>query len=509
MNTAYGKKLLLELKESGDLARQGIVFRTAENKYLYDTGTGKVVLLDETSAPIINALLDTSIDLPSFSSLLVSDETANSIADFFQAEHLLCAPQITHFVDPRLLMSENNLQCEQLIIELTGKCNLRCKYCTYNDYFEQTRAFNDLFINFETAKKAIDYAYSHRSKKSFAISFYGGEPLLNFSVMRKCIEYCLTKYSDVKTAFAFTTNLTLMTHEIAEYLAQVPNMNIVVSIDGPEKIHNQNRIFANGSPSFEAAFRGFKNLCKAADRYGNISIHINSVLMPPYTEERFTEINDFFESLAKIAPPETTVSATYPLTGSIPHSFIEELKQKGYKTNEDVSWLEWALRKAREINELPSMPNLFTDLMRKYLGDIYHRRLVDAPMDKYCWNGCCVPGNRRLYVCTDGTYKVCEKMGEVPSIGHVDTGIDFGIVKSVYIDQYENASIGDCSNCWAINLCDVCYSLCYAEQGIDIKRKRELCPETRQTALSKLCLYHEMMETNPSIIEKISLLERT
>lgn len=67
------------------------------------------------------------------------------------------------------------MQVQQLIIELTGKCNLRCKYCIYNDYYEENRDFNTSDISFETAKKAIDYAYAHRHPDHFSITFYGGE----------------------------------------------------------------------------------------------------------------------------------------------------------------------------------------------------------------------------------------------------------------------------------------------------------------------------------------------
>lgn len=503
-----GKTALIGLKESGDMHRQGITFHTSMNSYLYDTGTGKVVLLDEITAPIIDALMNKDVTSSEFADLLDNEELADKIAMFLTEEHLLCNPPITHFVDYSPFMSEENMQCEQLIIELTGKCNMRCRYCTYNDHYDETRSFNDVSIDFDTAKKAIDYAYSHRNEDLFAVTFYGGEPLLNFDVMKKCIDYCLETYSGTNTSFSFTTNLTLMTSEIAEYLVQVPNMSIVVSIDGPERIQNQNRVFAQGTPSFSSAFKGLKILCDAIGKFGQIELAISTVLMPPYTAAKFDEINDFFESLDML-PEGTIVSATYPSPGSIPNSVLEKLLRDGYDPLRDVSWLDWASEKAKVRNDLPKAPNLFTKLIRQMLVGVHQRRLVEAPIDKYGFNACCIPTNRRLYVCADGTYMLCEKIGEAPPLGNVDIGIDFDAVKEYYLTQYESASIGDCSQCWAVNLCDICYAECYSKSGINIERKRQLCKDTRETALLKLRLYHSFMETSPDVVKQISILERT
>lgn len=345
-------------------------------------------------------------------------------------------------------------------------------------------------------------------KKTFAITFYGGEPLLNFKVMKQCIEYCLKEYSEVETSFGFTTNLTLMTEEIADYLAKVPNLSMVVSLDGPEEIHNQNRTFANGAPSFDATYRGLQYLCNAIRRHGHIELMINSVLMPPYTAERFSKINDFFESLT-FMPKNSMVSATYPVAGSVPDSFIENLVKQGYDETQDINWVDWSEKRIRFLEKLPESPNLYSDIMRKFIGSIHNRRLVEEPLDRYFWNACCNPGNRRLYVCTDGTYKVCEKIGNAPPLGDVDTGLDFDAIKEKYFDEYEKVSMGDCSTCWALNLCDICYAECYCERGVDIERKRRQCVDTRRTALKKLSLYHEILETNPSIIEQVSKLERS
>lgn len=509
MKASSNREYLMALKKSERMYSQGIAFSTDSNAYFYDTGTGNVIHLDDDSAPIINALFDDSIGSHEFQNMLVKDEVVDSIVEFLQKENLLMRPDEAHFFDMTKYLCEEGLECQQLIIELTGQCNLRCKYCVYNEHYEHNREFNEEYIDFNTARKAIDYAYAHRSSKNFAIGFYGGEPLLNFRVMRECIDYCINTYKAVSPVFAFTSNLTLMTKEIAEYLAQVPNMSIIVSLDGPKDIQNRNRTFANGAPTFDAVYHGLKLLCEAIKEHNsNCQLNINSVFMPPFTKERFEQINAFFESLSFL-PENSSVTATYPAPGSITTDFLLQARDQEENQEKEIEWVSWAINKVKQGGKLPNSPNLYSSLMNRMLGDIFNRRVTKLPTDTHCWNACCIPGNRRLYVCTDGTYKLCEKMGESPSIGNVDAGIDFSSIKEYYLDQYERASLPDCTNCWAVNLCSVCYCSCYNENGVDIEQKREKCQYAKETALVWLRLYYEIYENNPEIIEQISHLERT
>ena len=335
---------LCELKRTREYRRLGTLFTTSRYIYLYDTGTGKVVQLDEEAQKCFKALFDDTIDEYKFRSIVEEIPSINSICKFIQEENLLCCPAITKFVGSDALYTDELFRCSQLTIELTGKCNLRCKYCIYNDYFDGMRTFNTSNIDFETARKAIDFVFDHRNEEHLAITFYGGEPLLNFQVMRQCIDYCLEKSNPTNLSFSFTTNLTLMTPEIADYIAQVPNMSILLSMDGPEEIHNCARVKRDGTGSFKDAFAGLQVLAAAVNKYKCAKIAFNAVLTPPYTKERFDAINDFFEEL-EFLPPDTEVRATYPAVGSIPDSYYQELREKGISFNEETNWNSWAKEK--------------------------------------------------------------------------------------------------------------------------------------------------------------------
>lgn len=497
---------LCDLKISKDYKRLGKLFYTSKSAYLYDTGTGKVTKLDQDSQKLLESLFDDRISYQEFLHVLSKTADIDKITKFFEEEHLLSNPSDLNFIPLEDTYSVDNIKCMQLIIELTGNCNLRCKYCIYNDFYEGNRNFNTSNIDFETAQKAIDYVFAHRDPEHLAITFYGGEPLLNFPVMKRCIDYCLEKYESENVSFSFTTNLTLMTEEIAEYLAKIPRLSIMISIDGPEEIHNAARVNRERKGSFKDAFSGLKILSNAIRKYKNTNLLFSVVLMPPYTSERFDKINDFFESL-DFLPEGTTVRATYPTPGTISTAYLDDMELQGFDLREEVRWSDWAREKAKSKNFDGVNRNLYSEVLIDSLVSIHNRILRDKPVNVICLNGCCIPGHRRLYVCTDGTYKVCERVGSVPAIGHVDTGIDIESVRKYYLIEFERRSLPECSKCWAVNMCDICYAHCYNEKGLDISKKNGICASTKARLVAWLQYYHELLESHPERIEEIAKME--
>lgn len=507
-NLSNGVERLISIKKSGEIERFGMHFHTTSSGYWYDTGTGKVVRLDADSEGIVSALFDEKVSPVAFEEVLKSTPTLDDISRVIEQENLFAAPEVKDFIHIEDLMTEENLKCSQLVIELTGNCNLACKYCIYNEGFKGNRNFNTENITFETAKKAIDYVSHHRDPERVAITFYGGEPLLNFPVMRQCIDYSLATLRDVKVTFSFTTNMTLMNKEIASYLVKVPNLGILVSMDGPEDIHDLQRVYRNGKGSFSDAYRGLKILADAIEEtQSSTTLLFNAVLMPPYTKKRFDEINTFFESL-DFLPPNISVRATYPSLGTVPVSYYESLKEVGIDPESDDSdWMSWALEKGNQGNFTTNRRNIFSGLLTEALVKIHNRRLYSDLINVQYYNGCCIPGQRRLYVCTDGKYKVCERIGTAPDIGDVDTGLNFDTIKRAYLLDYKEKSLPNCSKCWAINLCDICYAHCFDDLGLNLEEKRIRCKETKRRYKHWLEYYHQTMEDSPEIVKEISKIQ--
>src|SRR5699024_8096020 len=114
-------------------------------------------------------------------------------------------PFLTHLLQHRI---------RDVILQVTQNCNLRCGYCTYGgNYKNRTHSLKTM--NFELAKKAIDFGVERSQESSdFVVSFYGGEPLLAFNLIKKCVAYAKENIQGKELHFNMTTNGTLLTTEI-------------------------------------------------------------------------------------------------------------------------------------------------------------------------------------------------------------------------------------------------------------------------------------------------------
>jgi len=139
---------------------------------------------------------------------------------------------------------------------------------------------------------------------------------------------------------------------------------------------------------------------------------------------------------------------------------------------------------------------------------IIHKRLLsEKPVKKYGMNGCCVPGERRIYVTVDGNFKICEKVGDIPEIGNVDKGFDKKRIKELYFDDFIKEANKYCKDCWAINLCTLCYVNCYDKNGMHFDYRHNSCRSERNYLLGSLIKYHEILEENPDVLEEFNEIE--
>lgn len=504
---------LLDKKKSKDIFRLGKLFDTDENHYYYDVGTGKVIQLDEVSYKILSFLFDEN-DNTSWEKLEEQyHEQIEELGDFLEEQNLFAAPLMkklmthNHGENLEFCINEN---LNQVILELTEICNLRCRYCIYNDTYDGNRNFNTNNMSKEVAKAAIDYTKKH-CRHNVAVTFYGGEPLVNFDLLKWSIEYAKEEMKDMDLSFSFTTNLTLMTKEIAEYLATVDNLTVLCSIDGPEEVHNRYRKYVNGEGTFNDVMRGLRYLVDAFDKNPTDRIAINGVFAPPYTFENVKEINDFFAGLDWL-PDYVDVSIDYVSDGTVDDKeHLESLKQ--LPEYREAGYFIDTLYKFG-VNEFNKSDNfqadsrsVYSTSISKKLYGIHNRPISDKPMENYPFNSCCIPGSRRIYVTTKGDLYVCEKIGNSPKIGNVFDGIDFKTLKEKYIDEYSKQSTKYCSKCWAVRLCNQCYVGNYTEDGLDIETKTRDCAATRHIAEKELILYHSILEKDPEKLEFLNKIQ--
>jgi uncharacterized protein len=504
---------IVDLVNTSEIFRMGKIFTTEKNNYFYDTGTGKVIELeDEVYYIFYHWYTGKNIDIESFVSTLgIKENELIALLELCLEENLLRA------IKPQQLYTPNhfdNLEylldncLEQLILEVTGKCNLRCRYCIYNDTYVHNREFNKEDMTLETAKKAVDYFFAH-GKDKISITFYGGEPLVRYELLTQVIEYCneINMAYNKKLSFGFTTNMTLMTEAMAEYFAGVPNLNIMGSLDGPIDIQDEYRKKINGTGSFNETFNGLKNLCAAYKKYNRKGLSLNVVFAPPYTYGKLDEINSFFKEL-DFLPDDTNINISYPTSGSVDNRhWINRLKSNPKYHRATVDQIDplgnWQRNKVIEGAPIENKRSIETSGMGLSLLRINDRYINDTPTDQYPLNGCCVPGSRRLYVNTSGSFLPCERIGTCPDIGNVASGISYNKVKKFYVDEYCEKSIVRCANCWAIRLCSMCYAGRYNEKGFEDSTD---CDGTRREIEKNLVLYHFLLESHA---DKLDYLKDT
>lgn len=443
---------LYDMKTTQSALREGVLFSTKRNNYYYDTGTGKVIVLDDDTSYIFRVLFDPALSAETFliSLTKVDPNAVKNLLQTIDAERLFQRPPLLSMgKEIAAGVTDTEQKVEQIILEVTEQCNFRCKYCVYSEDFSGNRDFGNRRMPTEIAFKAIDWALENSGAK-LAITFYGGEPLLNFKLMKAVIERSQAKRGNKEIVYSFTSNMSLMTREIATYLAQVPNLYIMASIDGPRTVHDAYRVYANDAPTFEDSIGGLRIL---ADAYAgsHMPVNINAVLTPPFGFEKLEQVNAYFESLDWL-PATCHVNITYPSYGTCPG--LDEYYDKitgnpKYALHGMCNPLMiWQQRKA-ETDGLDAYKarNIYYHSIFDDLVKINNRIIVDEPTLRRGLNGCCVPGKKRLYVTATGEYKACERIGSSPSIGNVDEGVDRELIVKKYVEEFAAQSKDICDKC--------------------------------------------------------------
>lgn len=142
-----------------------------------------------------------------------------------------------------------------IVLEVTKECNLACRYCCYGSLYVQQTRQTGCKCNMDVCeylKALLNLRKKNGIHKSFQISFYGGEPLLAFDKIQKCVMLADKLMPDVNVTYAITTNGILLDKYML-YLVE-HNFRVLVSLDGDVK-NNQYRVFKNGTESFEKVVR--------------------------------------------------------------------------------------------------------------------------------------------------------------------------------------------------------------------------------------------------------------
>ncbi len=273
------------------------VFTYHDHYYIYDTGSGSLHACDEQTA---NYLSGKPVEL-------TDEELKSTLADLagLRSEGLLYAEEPTAYP-----MKSNEVKA--LCLHVSHDCNLRCKYC-----FADEGAYHSVreTMSFEVAKSAIDFLLENSgNRKVLEVDFFGGEPLMNFDVVKRTVYYAKAEAEKRGKRFLFTTttNGLLLDDETIRFLNEEME-NVVLSLDGRKEVHDAVRKTVNGKGSFDAVIEKIKKFvrCRGDKHY--------------YVRGTFTAKNlDFSKDVLFLADEGFDSISVEPVVTDIPELQIRE-----------------------------------------------------------------------------------------------------------------------------------------------------------------------------------------
>ena len=149
-----------------------------------------------------------------------------------------------------------------LCLHIAHTCNLNCSYC----FASQGKYHGERAVmSFEVGKRALDFLVENSGKRrNLEVDFFGGEPLLNFEVVKQLVAYArsIEKKYNKNFRFTLTTNGVLIDDEVIEF-ANREMSNVVLSLDGRKEIHDRFRVDYAGRGSFDTIVPKFQKLVEA------------------------------------------------------------------------------------------------------------------------------------------------------------------------------------------------------------------------------------------------------
>lgn len=155
-----------------------------------------------------------------------------------------------------------------LCLHIAHDCNLACRYCFAEEgEYHGRRAL----MSYETGKQALDFLIANSgSRRNLEVDFFGGEPLMNWDVVKQLVAYGREqeKLHDKHFRFTLTTNGVLLNDEIMEF-ANKEMDNVVLSIDGRKEVHDRMRPFRKGAGSYDLIVPKFQKFAESRhqDKY--------------------------------------------------------------------------------------------------------------------------------------------------------------------------------------------------------------------------------------------------
>ena len=380
---------------------------------------------------------------------------------------------------------------------VTHNCNLRCSYC-----YECNKGGGSM--SFETAKKCIDMLFREDEKgkgyitpeshDGIILDFIGGEPLLEAELIDKTLDYFRSEALKKNHRWLNNYMITISSNGIPYFEEATQNLikhnlgriNIAITIDGNQQLHDSCRKFADGRPSYEAAAAAFKDV---VDKFGLKGTKLT--IAPANVNYLFEACKDMIENFNLSSLQGNTV---YEQGWDLNHAriFYYELKKLA----------DWLIKTER-------WKETWVSFFDENIG-----RPLDPITENNNW---CGGTGSMLAFDIDGTIYPCMRysplsMGyDLPllKIGHCDTGIEtkeeeYNIVKCLNCITRCSQSTQECIDCPIASGCAWCSAYNYEVFGELNKRATFICPMHKARVMATSYFYNTIYHLQ-GIKERFSL----
>lgn len=232
-----------------------------------DVNSGSVHVVDDLVYDIIALYETTSKEdiLKKLSSAYAEQDIAEAYEEIEELIREECLFTEDIYKDYIIDFKKRPTVVKALCLHIAHDCNLACKYCFAEEgEYHGRRAL----MSFEVGKKALDFLIANSgSRRNLEVDFFGGEPLMNFDVVKELVAYGREqeKLHDKQFRFTLTTNGVLLNKDIQEF-ANKEMANVVLSVDGRKEVHDFMRPFRGGQGSYDRIIPKFKELAESRNQ---------------------------------------------------------------------------------------------------------------------------------------------------------------------------------------------------------------------------------------------------
>lgn len=431
------------------------------------------VLMDINSGAV-HAVDDVAYDIADLYTEMSFDEICDKFSDNYSREQLKeAADELEELKEAGMLYTEDEYEkvleqvknrapvVKALCLHVAHDCNLKCRYCFAEEgEYHGKRSL----MSAEVGKKAIDFIIANSGKRrNLEVDFFGGEPLMNFDVVKEIVEYGREqeKLYDKNFRFTITTNGILLDDEKQAYINE--NMhNVVLSLDGRKEINDFMRPRAGGMGSYDVIVPKFQKLAESRNQ-------TDYYLRGTFTHNNLDFSKDIFHIADDLGFKQVSVEPVVA-EDTEDYAIKEEDLETIYAEYEKIAE---GLYKRHKTGEKDF--NFFHFMIDLTGGPCIAKRLSG-----------CGSGTEYLAVTPEGDLYPCHQFvgQEEYRIGSVFKGIENSSIR----DEFANCNVytkPDCKKCWAKYYCsggcmaNACH---YAgdimgtyEIGCKLQRKRIEC----------------------------------